>query len=147
MIDVQHSNIINAAADTFPTQRCNEFHLARPDARLVLLCPVPIPIKPLAFIGAKLGLRWLTTILANASSPPPIRMIARLPTESGIAILDRIGVCLKWLVTMLAEFSYSCSLSHKLIIARLWVLCKHGYFDIAVKRIEAAMAQLRLPLA
>jgi hypothetical protein len=154
VVNGKNAHIVIPALGAFAAKGAYQFQFALPVAALFLQdVAVLVPICSLAFGATETGIGWLSALGARSGMAPSVRMVASLTAKAGIALLDRIGVCLKELLAMFANLGYFRSLSHGRIVPRSSVEYKSmkcdgdpGYFEIARRRIEQAMLQTRMGL-
>ena len=144
VVDIECSMIGKAAFRTFSAKFCNQFKFAFPcPASLVDSIAVPVPIGFLAFRRAKPNLTRNPTRQTFTVLGPTMGEIARLAAIMAGAIADTVGVHRIHLAAMSTR-AIDSLLSHTVKISCCAALPK--YFDIACKRIDAAVREPRLPL-
>lgn len=90
MIDIQYSNIVIATADALATEGSDNFLFALPEATLVLIVAVLVPVTFLAFLRTEFGLTWFAANGTRSGSAPAVSMVARHAAVLGPRCLWRI---------------------------------------------------------
>lgn len=145
VMNIKNANIVIATAGTFSTQPLNEFLLALPIAALLVeFIPILVPKLLLAFWRAKFGFCRITAKGAFSSMAPSVSVIALPATKQSLSVLNTVGSRFKLFMAVLTDCSNTRSFSHRGILTHSLDIVNTIYFEIAVKRIEAALAQGRL---
>jgi len=143
VMNIQYTNIIITAFNTFTAKRFYKFDFAFPVTLFFAqVIAVFIPEVFLTFFATKFSFCWISAVMAFSITPPASSMIAGRtaifnPCLAPISFAKRN---IKTLLAILANKCYSV-FSHSNIISQLPI-----YYAIAEKRIKDAQQQMRLPL-
>lgn len=144
VVNIERANIAKAALNTFAAERFDKRDLPLPVARCLVNAPaVLVPVGSSAVGTAKTMGAFLAAVRTRLMAAPPRGKIAPLPAIMSVTFANAIGVHLVRLAAMSAR-ALDWLLSHAVKIAHS--VAEPKYFDIACKRIAAAVAEPRLPL-
>lgn len=139
VVNVECPKIIKAAYRAFAAQRFNDRHFSLPIARMLVNSgTILIPVSLLTFWRAKLRVAGTSAFTAFSATAPARRQVASLSAIFTSALLETIKVHLESFAAMLAHSFYS-RFFHDMIISKYSNDSNSRYFDIAVRRIQAAL--------
>lgn len=147
MMNGKNPNILVTAQGALAAKALNQRELALPDAMTFLkIIAILVPECSLTISATETSGGRLSALLAHTGLRPSMGKITRHATVFPIATLDPVRGYIKGLATMLTHAWYACFL-HGPSITHFVARRKPKYFDIAVRRITDAQAQIRMPLA
>ena len=144
VVNVKDAMVVNSAFNAFAAKCSNQSKLFLPVFGVLVGCKaVFVPVVSSARVAAKPVFTFFAAIFTRLFFPPSMGQVASLTAKLASAIFKSVSVNLELFRAVFTALCHLCFLAH-LYLLNTFAHYKPKYFDIAVKRIEQAVAQGQL---